>query len=219
MDDRGCPPATPRCLRNACVECLSPADCPEHYSCVGSRCTPPPLPGAPLSVHLIEARPRRIEVGWVYNGVVAATNWLLTATAADGSAYGPAEFPGAARAGAIDRLRPNTEYRVCVRGTSLIGSPGPEACIAAMTPLGAVPLSEAIFDRGGGRALGLGNVRALDAASRGAVSGRLQRGGLPPEVRRYLQEVLSGRGETARAPSTLSPDLRRILDRSFRRRR
>lgn len=197
------------------MDCLTAADCPEHYNCTGNRCLPPPLPGAPLSVHLIEARPRRIEVGWVYNGPVAATNWLVTAVSERHTAP-PTSVPGSARAARIERARPDTTYTVCVRGTSLIGAEGPSACISVTTPIGVIPLpetAEILIP-----VIGRENLRRLSAASRGRPGQRpVKVPGLPAGVFRYMQNVMSGRSANVRAPSTLSPDGRRILDRSFRR--
>ena len=172
------------------------------------------MPGAPLSVHLIEARPRRIDVGWVYNGPVAAARWHVTAVS-ERHAAPAVSVPGSARAATIARARPDTTYMVCVYGASLIGTAGPSACIAVTTPIGVIPLppaAERLIP-----AVGRGNLRRLSEASRGGPPAHPALGGLPAAERRYLEAVLSGRGAEVRAPSTLSPGARRILNRSFRR--
>lgn len=65
--------------------------------------------------------------------------------------------------------------------------------------------------------LGRANVRALAAAAEGRTEGlrAFRHRGMPPGALRYVRNVLAGRRAGIRAPASLSPAARSILDRTF----
>ena len=223
--DGDCTSGFPFCDAGTCVACRGDGDCPQHFTCIAGACVGPPLPAAPRSVSVPADKIRATEaiVEWVPGGALAV-GWRISAEPMPGPDAPPlptvTTFAGAAAMMALlVGLEPDTDYEFCVAGRNIVLAEGPQLCAPlAKTDRGFQPLSEAIETAA--PTLGRPNIRGLAAAAEGHTGVRpVPEPELPPGALRYMRNVMRGRSANMRAPSTLSPDEQRVLNRSFRRSR
>ncbi|NXQ26516.1 LRRN2 protein, partial [Alaudala cheleensis] len=90
-----------------------------------------PLGQPELSLMVLDVQPHHVLLAWRprLNAVSSKLSW---AEAASSSGLGEARIPAGTHSFNVTRLRPGTEYRVCLRVTWVAG-PGGVACVTART--------------------------------------------------------------------------------------